>query len=292
MDSTQFLQFLITGLTVGSIYSLLAIGFVTIYNSSGILNFAQGEFAMIGALSCITLTEFGLPVSAAIPLAILFTAAIGLIIERSIIYPARNHAPVTLIIITIGLSIFLKGMGLIIWGGYPKTLSPMVQADPIQFFGAVINPQSLFIFAILFVLLALLYVFFDKTLLGSALKASASNPGAASLMGINPFTMSALSFTLAAALGAIAGIIITPLTDATYEMGFFIGLKGFVAMVIGGMNNISGAVMGGLLLGVLEAFSGGMISSTYSDAVSFTVLLLVLFFKPNGLFARARGERV
>ncbi|MED4601204.1 branched-chain amino acid ABC transporter permease [Paenibacillus validus] len=292
MDFAQFLQFLITGLTVGSIYALLAIGFVTIYNTTGILNFAQGEFAMIGAMSCISLIGFGLPMFAAIPIAILFTAFIGLFIERTLIKPARKSAPVTLVVITIGLSIFLKGLGLIIWGTYPKTLSPIVQIKPIHFFGAVINPQSLFIFAILIVLLALLYFFFDKTFIGSALRASETNPRAASLMGINTQAMSGLSFTLAAALGAIAGIIIAPLTDATYEMGFLIGLKGFVAMVIGGMNNISGAVMGGLVLGVVEAFSSGLLSSTYSDAISFTVLLLVLFFRPNGLFGKATGLRV
>ncbi|MEW9670487.1 branched-chain amino acid ABC transporter permease [Ammoniphilus sp. 3BR4] len=292
MDSAQFLQFLITGLTIGSIYSLLAIGFVTIYNTTGILNFAQGEFAMIGAMSCISLVGFGLPKLAAIPLAIIFTALIGLFIERSVINPARNNSTVTLIIITIGLSILLKGLGLIIWGSYPKTLSPLISMQPINFMEAIINPQSLIIFAALFILLLLLFFFFDKTYMGSALKASERNPRAASLMGINTKTMSALSFALAAALGAIAGIIITPLTDATYEMGFLIGLKGFVAMVIGGMNNIAGAVMGGLLIGVIEAFSGGVFSSTYSDSISFTVLLLVLFFKPNGLFGKASGERV
>jgi branched-chain amino acid transport system permease protein len=220
------------------------------------------------------------------------TGALGLLIERSTINPVRNHSTATLIIITIGLSIFLRGIGLIIWGTAPKTLSPIVQRDPIQFMGAVINPQSLFIFAVLFILLVLLYVFFDKTYIGSALKASEKNPRAAGLMGINTRTMSALSFTLAAVLGAISGIIIAPLTDATYEMGFLIAVKGFVAMVIGGMNNISGAVMGGLLIGVIEAFSSGFLSSSYSDAISFTILLLVLFFMPNGLFAKATGERV
>ncbi len=230
MDFAQFLQFLITGLTVGSIYALLAIGFVTIYNTTGILNFAQGEFAMIGAMSCISLIGFGLPMFAAIPIAILFTAFIGLFIERTLIKPARKSAPVTLVVITIGLSIFLKGLGLIIWGTYPKTLSPIVQIKPIHFFRGRYQPAKFVYFchtdrpARLAV-----FLFFDKTFIGSALRASETNPRAASLMGINTQAMSGLSFTLAAALGAIAGIIIAPLTDATYEMGFLIGLKGFVA---------------------------------------------------------------
>lgn len=292
MDFAQFTQYLFTGLTIGSIYALLAIGFVTIYNTTGILNFAQGEFVMIGALTTISLISMGLPMAVAMIGAILITALLGFVIEKSIINPARNTSIVTLIVITIGLSIFLKGMGLIIWGTYPKTLSPVISKSSISFMGSVINSQSLFIFGVLIVLLILLYFFFDKTFIGSALKASEKNPRAASLMGINIKTMSALSFTLAAALGAVAGIIITPLTDATYDMGFFIGLKGFVAMVIGGMNSVSGVVMGGLLLGVVESFSAGLFSSTYSDAITFGVLLLVLFFRPIGLFAKASGERV
>ena len=286
------MQYIVTGLTVGSIYALLSIGFVTIYNITGILNFAQGEFAMIGAMTCITLVNAGVPMFAAIILAILITAVIGLIVERTAILHARNTSVIILIIITIGLSTFLKGMGLIVWGTNPKQLSPIIKADPIQFMGAVINPQSIVIFIILFVLLGVLYVFFEKTYIGSALRASEKNPRAARLMGINTSTMSALAFTLAAALGAIAGILIAPVTDATYEMGFLIGVKGFVGMVIGGMHSIPGAVAGALIVGLLETFSGAYISTFYSDAIMFTVLILVLFLKPNGIFARASGERV
>ncbi|WP_244862180.1 branched-chain amino acid ABC transporter permease [Siminovitchia terrae] len=287
-----FLQYLITGLTVGSIYALLAIGFVTIYNVTGVLNLAQGEFAMVGALTCITLVNLGLPTILAVFSAIFITATIGFGVERLAIYPARNASTITLIVISLGLSIFLKGMGMIIWGTSPKTLKPIVDMASIKFLGSVINPQSIWIFAVVILLLLLLYYFFDKTFLGSVLRASEKNPQAASLMGINTSSMSALAFTLAAALGAIAGIMVAPLTDATYEMGFFIGLKGFVAMIFGGMHSISGAVLGGLLLGVIEAFSGGYISTYYSDAIAFGVLLFVLFFRPQGLFARATGERV
>jgi branched-chain amino acid transport system permease protein len=286
------MQYIVTGLTVGSIYALLAIGFVTIYNITGILNFAQGEFAMIGAMTCITLVNAGLPMFAAIILAILITAAIGLIVERTAILHARNTSVIILIIITIGISTFLKGLGLIVWGTNPKQLAPIIKAEPIKFMGAVINPQGIFIIIILFILLALLYVFFEKTYIGSALRASEKNPRAARLMGINTSTMSALAFTLAAALGAIAGILITPITDATYEMGFLIGVKGFVGMVIGGMHSIPGAVAGALMVGLLETFSSAYISTFYSDAIMFTVLILVLFVKPNGIFARASGERV
>ena len=287
-----FVQYLITGLTVGSIYALLAVGFVTIYNVTGVLNLAQGEFAMIGALSCVTLVNLGLPIFGAIPVAIVITAIIGLAVERLAINPARNSTPTILVVITLGVSIFLKGMGLIIWGSSPRSLPPLVENKSIQFMGAVVNSQSIWILVLLFAHLIVLYWFFDKTFIGSALRASEKNPRAASLMGINTGTMSMIAFTLAAALGAIAGVMIAPLTDATYEMGFFIGIKGFVAMIFGGMHSIPGAVAGGLLLGVIEAFSGGYISTYYTDALAFGFLLLVLFFRPQGLFTRATGERV
>lgn len=291
-DVDIFLQYLITGLTVGSIYALLAVGFVTIYNVTGVLNLAQGEFAMIGALSCVTLVNLGIPILGAILLAILVTAVIGLAVERLAINPARKATPIVLVIITLGVSIFLKGMGLIIWGSSPKSLPPLVDSKSIQFMGAVVNSQSLWILVVLGAQLILLYLFFEKTFIGSALRASEKNPRAASLMGINTSTMSMIAFTIAAGLGAIAGIMIAPLTDATYEMGFFIGIKGFVAMIFGGMHSIPGAVAGGLLLGVIEAFSAGYISTYYTDALVFGFLLIVLLFKPQGLFTKATGERV
>lgn len=287
-----FLQYLITGLTVGSIYALLAIGFVTIYNVTGVLNLAQGEFAMIGALSCVTFVNLGIPILGAIPLAILLTAFIGLAVERFAINPAGKATPIVLVVITLGVSTFLKGMGLIIWGTSPKSLPPLVESKSIEFLGAVVNSQSLWILVVLLALLIVLYWFFEKTFLGSALRASEKNPRAASLMGINTKTMSMIAFTIAAGLGAIAGVMIAPLTDATYEMGFFLGIKGFVAMIFGGMHSIPGAVAGGLLLGVIEAFSGGYISTYYTDALAFGFLLLVLFFRPQGLFTKATGERV
>jgi branched-chain amino acid transport system permease protein len=205
---------------------------------------------------------------------------------------ARNTSVIILIIITIGVSTFLKGMGLIIWGTNPKQLSPFINMKPIHFMGAVINPQSILIVIVLFHLVSLLYLFFEKTYIGSALRASEKNPRAARLMGINTSTMSALAFTLAAALGAVAGIMIAPITDATYEMGFMIGIKGFVGMVIGGMHSVPGAVAGALLVGLLETFSSAYISTFYSDAITFTVLIFFLFIKPNGIFAKASGERV
>lgn len=292
MDTSQIMQFLVTGLTTGSVYALIAIGFVTIYSVTGILNFAQGEFSMLGALTCISFVGIGFPVLIAIPCAVMLTAVIGFAIERVTIFPTHNASIVTLIIITIGLSALLRGVGLLIWGTYPISLAPFSSMPPIQIFRAVLVSQSIWVFIILILLLILLYLFFEKTFIGTVVKASEANPQAASLMGINPHSMSALAFTLSAAIGALAGIMTAPITSATYDMGFFLGLKGFVAMVIGGMTSIPGAVLGGFFIGILETFTGGFISTAYSDAISFAVLLVVLFFKPNGLFAKASGKRV
>lgn len=287
-----FMQYMVTGLTIGSVYALLAVGFVTIYNVTGVLNLAQGEFAMLGALISVTFVNLGFSIFIAIPLAIVSTAMIGFIMERLAIRPVIGAKPAILIVITLGVSILLKGLALFVWGTAPKSLPSLFGNKPIEFLGAVLNTQNIWIFIILFIHLILLYWFFERTFLGSALRASERNAHAASLMGINVKNMSAIAFSIAAALGALAGAMIAPLTDATYDMGFFLGIKGFVAMVFGGMHSVQGAVAGGLLLGIIEAFSGGYVSTYYTDAIAFGFLLFVLFVRPQGLFARADGSRV
>jgi len=290
----QSLQFLLTGLTTGSIYALIAIGYVTIYNVTGVINFAQGEFVMIGALTCVSLHQAGLPLGVAVLAAVLIAALVGLGMERSVIYPTtkRKASFITLVIITIGASTLLKGLGLFIWGTYPLSLPTFSQNKPILIGSAVLVPQSLWVLGTLFVLLIVLYYFFEKTVWGIALKASMINSKAAGLMGISTHKMSALAFAISAAVAALAGIVMTPITGAIYDMGLFLGLKGFMAMVIGGMKSIAGAVWAGFFIGVLEAFSGGFISTSYSEAISFAILLLMLFLSPNGLFTKVSGKRV
>lgn len=293
MDA-EILQYIITGLTTGSIYALVAIGYVTIYNITGIINLAQGEFAMIGALSCISLLGIGVPMGFAILLAILITGFAGWLIERAVIVPSRKRKAsfVVLIIITIGLSTLLRGIGLLIWGTYPQNMPAFTQNESIQILGAVLIPQSLWVFSTLLILLGVLYVFFEKTVYGSAVKACVINPRAAQLMGINTQAMSGFAFVLGATFGAVAGIVVAPMSSGVYDMGMLLGLKGFVAMAIGGMNSMVGVVLGGWLLGTVEAFSGGFISTAYSDAISFAILLFILFFSPNGLLGKIKGQRV
>lgn len=289
--SEQLLQLLLSGLTLGSIYALIALTLVTTFNITGILNLAQGEFVALGALLAASFCAAGLPLAASFALAVILVALLGAIAERSAIHPARGASPLTLIIITIGLSIALRGMALLVWGTDPLALPAFTQGGPIFLGGAALPPQSLWIFGLAFVTVAGLYAFFELTYAGKAVRACVINRTAARLVGINPATMSLLAFAGSGALGAAAGIFIAPVTLATYDMGFMLGVKGFVGAVIGGMHSVGGAVLGGLLLGVLEAYGAGLVSSGLKDAVALIVLLAVLLMKPEGLFGGA-GRKV
>lgn len=289
---SQFVQLLFSGLTVGSIYALVALGFVITYSITGILNLAQGDFAMLGALLCITFVNSGFPFIIAILLSVVLVMIIGGLFERSAIYPARHSSIATLIIITIGAAFVFRGIAIFVWGTQPYALRPFTGNDSLQIFGAVIQTQNIWAIGISLVSLAVLYFFFNKTYMGKAVTACVVNPFAARLMGIQPRKMSFGAIVISAGLGALAGIIIAPISGASYDMGVMIGLKAFIAAVIGGLTNAPVAIAGAFIIGILEAFTEGYFSSGYKDAISFGLLLLVLFFMPNGIFAKASGKRV
>lgn len=289
---SQMIQLLFSGLTIGSIYALIAIGFVIIYNVTGVLNLAQGEFAMFGALISITFVKMGLPLWAAIILSIMIVVLIGALFERTAIYPARNSSVPTLIIITIGASIAFRGIAILIWGTQPQALPPFTDNTPIEFLNAVLLPQNIWAIVISILILFVMIYFFNKTFVGKALNACVVNVFAARLMGINPEKMSLLAISTSAGLGALAGIVIAPISGATYEMGMMLGLKAFVAAVVGGLSNAPAAIAGAFVIGILESFTEGLWSSGLKDVVSFTLLLAILFMKPEGLFAKASGKRV
>lgn len=286
------MQLLFSGLTVGSIYALVALGFVITYSITGILNLAQGDFAMLGALLCITFVNSGFPFIIAILLSVVLVMIIGGLFERSAIYPARHSSTATLIIITIGAAFVFRGIAIFVWGTQPYALRPFTSNDSLQIFGAVIQTQNIWAIGISLVSLAVLYFFFNKTYMGKAVTACVVNPFAARLMGIQPRKMSFGAIVISAGLGALAGIIIAPISGASYDMGVMIGLKAFIAAVIGGLTNAPAAIAGAFIIGILEAFTEGYFSSGYKDAISFGLLLLVLFFMPNGIFAKASGKRV
>lgn len=288
----QLLQFLITGVTVGSTYALVGLGFAIIYNASDVVNFAQGEFVMIAAMTAISLLTAGVPYIPALLGAVGVTVCIGMMLEKFAIEPARGASVVTMIIITIGASIFLRGAALLIWGKDFHALPPFTGEEPLRVGAATVLPQSLWVMGITAVLVLLVRYFFTRTEIGKAVLACSCNKTAARLVGINVPLMLLMAFGLSALLGGTAGLLIAPITFMSYDAGIMLALKGFSAAILGGMGNSMGAVAGGLLLGILESLGAGLISSGYKDAIAFVIILTVLFVKPSGLFGRESAERV
>jgi len=291
--SAQFLQFLLSGVTVGATYALVGVGFSIIYNSSQVINFAQGEFVMLGGMMTWFLFDrAGLPIPLAIPLAIAGTVAVGVALEKLAIEPARSASIVTLIIITIGASIFLRGAAQLIWGRDYHSVPPLSGDEPIVLSDVAVNPQSLWILGCTVIVILGLNWFFSRSMTGRAMRAVAFNMLAAQLAGVNNRLILMFSFGLSAALGALAGVLIAPLTLTYPDVGIMLGLKGFCAAILGGLGYPFGAIVGGLIVGISEAMTAGYVSSAYKDAVAFVIILLTLFFMPNGLFGRRGIERV
>ncbi|NLY64901.1 MAG: branched-chain amino acid ABC transporter permease [Alcaligenaceae bacterium] len=289
---SEFMQFLLSGLTVGAVYALVALGFTIIYNASDVANFAQGEFVMLGGMITASAYAAGAPLLLAATLAIVLTAVIGILLNKLAIEPARGAPVASLIIITIGASIFIRGLTQILLDKELHRFPAFSGNDPIHVLGATILPQSLWVIAGALLVFVVLWLFFTRTLTGRAVLATANNRIAALLVGINTRYIMALSFALSAAIGALAGILITPITLTSYDIGMTLALKGFAAAMLGGMGNPKGALAGGMLLGLLEALTAGYISSQYKDAAAFVVILGVLFFMPQGMFGRKVAERV
>jgi branched-chain amino acid transport system permease protein len=277
------LQYLISGLTSGAIYALIALGFGIIYNTTTIINFAQGEMVMLGAMSAISIYHLAPSLPVAFVGGVAAVALVGLVLERLALRPVRDPSPLTLIIITVGAAVLIKGVAMLLWGKEAYPLPPFSGNVPFHLGEATILPQNLWVLGLTVVLVAALEAFFRLTLVGKAMRACAYNPRAARLVGIAAGRMVQLSFVLSAALGAGAGILIAPLTLGVYDMGAMLGLKGFSAAIIGGLGSLMGGVLGGLLLGLAEAFTSGLISSGYRDAVAFLLLLIVLFVRPQGV---------
>jgi branched-chain amino acid transport system permease protein len=295
-----FAQWAIDGIRGGSIYALVGLGFVVIHSVTGVINFAQGEFVMLGAMLCATFYGLDLPLPpalklvVAIILSVIIVTLVGIILERGAIYPARGASVVTLIIITIGATIAIRATALIVWGTRARIVpafTNLQQTDHIfRPFGLTLSAQSLWIWGTVAVVLAALFFFFERTILGKALRACAVNRRAAELMGISPNRMSLLAFGLAALVGAIGGIVFGPATRPQYDMGLAFGLKGFVAAIMAGMTSPLGAVVGGLILGVAENVGAGVTQLYgYKDVIVFVILILILLFRPQGLIGG--GER-
>jgi branched-chain amino acid transport system permease protein len=291
--SQQIAQYIITGLTIGAIYAIVAIGFNIIHNATGIVNFAQCEFISLGGMFM-----YSLVVQLKVKLILSFfcsmaaVALIGALIERGPIRRARKEI-IILIFLTIGISEILRGTAQQAWGTDNVGVPAFSGESPIHLpGGAIIVPQHIWVFAITVLVVLMLHYFFKKTLMGKAMRATAVNRKAAKLVGISANRMVLLSFAFSGALGAVAGMIIAPISTTSYDTGIMLGLKGFAAAILGGYGNFAGAIVGGTILGILESLGAGLISSQYKDAIAFFILLLVLFLKPAGILGYGESEKI
>lgn len=300
LEPIQYIQFVLDGLRAGAIYALVALGFVAVYRVTGVINFAQGAFVMLGPMLTITIQKFnwvdtpGPNLLLSASLAIILTMLVGIVLERLTLYPARHALPLTKIIITIGAYLTLQGIALIAWGPQSYILFSFTTSsladESFRIGGLLVKAQTLWIWGTTAVMLALLALFFEKTMLGKAMRACAVNRLAAQLMGIRVDRMATLAFALAAILGSVGGIVLGPVTRPAYDMGLDLGLKGFVAAIIGGLVSFPVAVIGGLLLGVLENFWAGVTLAGFKDLFAFVVLIIMLIIRPGILLGEAESE--
>jgi len=287
MSFPQIIQYGFSGITVGSIYAIVAVGFNIIYNATGVINFAQGEFLILGAMIAISLLPL-LPLPLAIAAAVLLTAVVGGLIELIFIRRVRNASVLRLIVITIGLSIVIREAMFLLWDEKVRSLPYFTgtEVTSIPLLGAHISPQVLWVLGISAVIVAGLTLFFRFTLTGRAMRACADDRMAACLCGINDRWMVTFSFVLSAGIGALAGCVVSPISQTQYDMGASLAIKGFTVAILGGLGDSMAAIIAGLLLGILEAFMVSQFPSAYKEAVSLVILLLILVFRPGGLFTR------
>ena len=305
-----FLQQLVNGIVLGSIYALVALGYTMVYGILGLINFAHGEVVMIGAMIALTAIQLLIgsgialpgPLIAALGLLIAMPAcmALGYVIERVAYRPLRAAPRLAALITAIGVSILLQNVAMIVWGRQYHAFPALLPAAPHTLAGATVDDLQIFIVLLAAAIMAGLLALVHRTRLGRAMRATSQNPEVAGLMGVNVNTVISITFVIGSALAAVAGIMVAAYYGiAHYFMGFMLGLKAFTAAVLGGIGNLGGAMLGGLLLGLIESLgagyigplTGGFLGSHYQDVFSFVVLILVLVFRPSGLLGERVAER-
>ena len=285
------LQLLFSGLSIGSVYALVALALVIPFKASGVLNFGQGEMVTLGAYIALALSlGTSLPYYAVVPLTLVIAAVVGIIFERLFIRPLVRAPEFTIVIGTFALGLMVKFAIRLYWQDNVYSLPVPFSIEPWNLGGVRINPVFVWIVLCVIALLAALALFFQKSLTGKAMRAVSQNQEAARLMGISVERIFSSTWALGTAIGALAGVLFAPVTGIHPEIGGLI-LKAFVAAVIGGFNSLPGAVIGGLMLGVIETFSGAFVGSTFKNVVAFAVLILVLLVRPYGLFGSAGTRR-
>jgi branched-chain amino acid transport system permease protein len=286
-SSGDLLQFVFSGLTSGAIYALIALGFGVVHNTMGVVNFAQGDFITLGGMVAFAVLRWaGMTMPVAFVSAILGVTLLAIALERLTLNLSRSKSAMILIFLTIGASVSLRGGIKLLWGQNPRALPPLSDGPPLSLLGATVMPQTLWILATTGLAVVGLVAFFRFTRAGLAVRAVASNPRAAAVVGLRVGAVRALSFGLAGALGGLGGVLVTPITTLNPDVGVLLGLRGFSAAILGGFGSFPGAIVGGLGLGLLESLSAAFLSSAYKDVLAFAVLLAVLFVRPQGLFGR------
>jgi branched-chain amino acid transport system permease protein len=287
----KWVQLLVTGITMGSIYSLIALGYVTIYRTSRIVNMAQGAFVMFGGFFTYSLlAEVGLPYWLAALLAIVGVVVLSMLTFLVVLRPLVRISLVSIILATMALSILFENLALLRYGGYGKGI-PAFTGDTALFIGKVaVFPQSLWVIGLMVVVLIGLHLLVNRTRVGKQMTATANDAGAASLSGVSTGRMIVLAFGISAAIGALGGIAIAPINATNYLSGGLYALSGFVAAILGGWGSSVGAVVGGLALGVIQSLVTGFLPAGYQDAIAYAILILVLYFRPSGLLGTYSAE--
>jgi branched-chain amino acid transport system permease protein len=292
MDFATNFQLLVSGLAMGSIYALVALGFVLINNAAGVVNFAQGEFVMLPAFfAAVLLNEYKWGFLPAYLVTLIGIGVFGYIFERVAYYPLRNRTFLPVIISTIGVSIFMKNGAQLVFGTEPINPIRPVPSAPIMIGEVAIDPQFVLILGVTIACLVFQYIFFEKTTLGRKLQATAQDKEMSRLLGIRISVMIAITFIYSSMLGGVAGILVGPIFYVTKDMGGLLGLKAFCSAIVGGFGSVPGAILGGFLLGVIEQYSAYYISSAYRDGFAFIILILVLLFWPMGFFGEKVSEK-
>ena len=293
MGLDGYIQLFFSGITIGSIYAMVALGFLIIYNATGIINLAQGEFVMLGGLIAVTCYHtLHLPLFLTFTLSVLTVTAIGALFEFTCIHPLKNPSVLGLIMITIAASILMRGIAMFLWGKEEHGIPSFTGDKPISILGASVPPQVFWILGVIFIVFVILFLLFKYTLFGKAMRATAANRTAAHLVGINVRKIVLMSFAISAGLGGIAGVLLTPMTLMSFDRGTPLALKGFCATVVGGLGNPAGTVVASLLLGLVESYVTGLLSSHYKDVIALFILILVLFIRPSGLFSKSEEAKL
>jgi len=288
-------QLAFTGLAIGGVYALIALGIVLIYRATNVVNFAQGEFCMLGAYALVFIWQGArLDYFLAAAVALGLMAILGLLFALGLYYPLRNRSFLPVIIATIGASIMFQNGALAVFGPSPEKVRPVIEAGPtggVMLGGIFFDYQYVVILGVTLVLVVTQYAFFEYTLLGKKMQATSQDKDMARLLGIPVTLMIALTFIYSTALGGLAGMLVAPIYFVTHKMGAVLGLKAFAVTIAGGFGDVRGAIAGGLALGVIETFGAAYVSVVYKDAFAFLLLILFLLFRPQGIFGEKVAEK-